>query len=251
MEIQDDMFRCLGDASARLSSVSDPAFSEEAKALAALLTRFRERCSEAQGSPNDRTSALGRKPSGGQFEPKHWTRTELKRLGLSVPFSPLVYVTGPWHGAKKRFHRAICHEAHYGKPMNLELALEHGYKPCRDCGGVCAELHPLEVASALDELLHGVTEIRHFMLGDFSGMISIFDAARIMGRDYDELEKECREAARKQLRRVKGDHYFQLRSHVNVLRYKECPGDRRSSFLFRRQDCVRYSRKHGPLAPPL
>src|SRR4051812_26176873 len=93
-------------------------------------------------------------------------------------------------------------------------------------------------------------EIHRFLLGDYSGMIESFDAAKIMGWDYDELEKACAKEAREQLRGVKGNHYFQFQREVNVLRYRDHPEERHFHFKFRREDCVRYSRKYGPLALP-
>ncbi len=248
---QSEVVSCLTAAVGQLAGISDSALRGEAHALATLLQSFCDRVSAVPAVADDSSAESNAIDGNEDSGEKRWTVAELKQVERPVPFEPQVYATGAWMGREKTFHRQSCFMVRYSEPMDLEIALQLGYKPCEHCGGLRTEVSPLQLASDLDTLLHHVGEVREFMLGDYTGLISIFDASKILGRDMWELEKECRAEARKQLRRVKGDRYFQLcGGRVNVLRYKAHRKDKRYSFRFSRPDCVQYSKQYGPLSYP-
>lgn len=215
------------------------------RALATLLSEFRDRI--ALTPDLQEKIAETDKPQSDE-ESKHWTATELKLHGLRIPFSPRVYGGDLWDRKKKRFHTPGCAFGRDNQAMDLEFAIANGFKPCESCGGVRFEVTQLELASKIDEIHRMLHDVRRFTLEDFDGLINLFEASRIMGCLFDKLEKDCRKAAREQLKDVKEDCFFQIHGDVNVLRYRENPTDRCFSFKFMRADCVRYARQYGRAA---
>lgn len=212
--------------------------ADEARALATMIKSFRDRLSLSKGppeAPKKRTSA----------DLKHWTAAELERLGRRVPFSPTVYGSGFWHREEKRFHVPTCPYARDGESMDLEIALELGFKPCKECGGVRFDASLLEVATKIDKLLHYIKEIRSFALCDYSGMIDEYDAAKILGTNPDELVKQCKVRAKEQLGKYTEDRFFKLHNEVRVLRYKHSREATIPCFRFMREDCVHMAKKWG------
>jgi hypothetical protein len=247
MRTREQCLAALDGAVEALSDLPVPGLAEEGRALSALVRSFRSRVVQAlpAAMPVEPAPEEKRRPS---WAPKHWTADELQRIGLRVPFSPRTF--GTVDGRKKSFHTPSCFHVHYDSEyIELEDALESGYKPCEDCGGVRFGLDPLELASLLDELLRYVEEIHRFELWDYSGLIDAYEAARILGTDYDELWKECGREARRQLKGVPGRRYFQIRGgQINVVRYKAAPTATAYCYKFQRPDCMAYVRKLGRMA---
>jgi hypothetical protein len=240
MDDRNKLARALSAAVESLSAIDDQAIADEGHALARLLRAFTDRI--IRGSSNEYQPPMAR-----NYDRKHWSEAELLSIGLRVPFSPQVYTGGLYFRREKTFHTPECIRSKNGEAMDLETALQRGLKPCEECGGVRCESNAIELSYKIDELARSVDEVRRFVLGDYDGLISVFEASTIMGCSFDELEKECRKCAREQLRKIEDDHFFQIYNGVNVLRYKEHREDRHYSFKVLRQDCVRYSRTLGPL----
>lgn len=242
MESNTDAMKTLDAAIEFLKHVPVRSQEAEGRALATLIENFRTRLvGEMPMKAEAEMAPPGRRASG--YHVKNWTQAELARIGLRVPFSPEVFISR--RDRKKIFHTGTCVSARDGESRDLEDLIRDGYHPCPDCGGVVADLSPVQLANRLEEILRYVSDIHRFAQEDFTGNVSMFEASCILNMPYDKLEDECRREAKEKLKGIKEDRYFQLWDEINVLRLVPEKGCRGYVFTFRREDCVGYARRHG------